>query len=57
MADKKKTVLHKTLDGKTREIDLGIYGKLSKAGIAALDKMMNDTSPVKKKKAVRKTAK
>lgn len=56
MADKKKLI--RTPDGKTREIDLGIYAELSKAGIDTLDKMFKVTTPAeKKKKAVRKTAK
>jgi len=40
-----------------REMDMGIYGELSKAGLDALAKMMAETQPRPKKKAVRKEKK
>lgn len=52
MEDKKRKI--KSPSG--REMDLGIYANLSSAGLETLQRMMNETSPgKKKKKAVRRT--
>lgn len=49
----------KIIGAQGKELDMGIYGQLSKEGLAALTKMLNDTMPPPKpkKKAVRKEKK
>ena len=42
---------------KKKELNPGIYGQLSSAGLETLNRMMNETFPQPKKKAVKKEKK